>query len=289
MKATLSAMVMVSVVGAASAQPAGAVFVAGEWDGNNVVYLDKDMNPLDKFSSGGVLPNGLAGDDKYIYVGFFTPPSMNVFDHAGTLVTSWNHNDSNLQGLEKVGKELAISNATNINFYDPLSGSFIRSIPSQGGSVEGLAYSPLSGYLFQLGGDGGDGAIYATDPNTGDIVYKIPNPAENSPFGGTGLSYMADKQLMVAGADGSWWLIREDDGSVNASGNNGIAMYGLGTIETAAGCYPDCDASGTLDIDDFICFQTFFALGDPYADCDGSGTLDIDDFICFQTFFAIGC
>ncbi len=54
-------------------------------------------------------------------------------------------------------------------------------------------------------------------------------------------------------------------------------------------CYPDCDASSALGIDDFICFQTFFALGDPYADCDASGTLGIDDFICFQTFFAIGC
>jgi hypothetical protein len=54
-------------------------------------------------------------------------------------------------------------------------------------------------------------------------------------------------------------------------------------------CYADCDGSGALDIDDFICFQTFFALADPYADCDGSGTLNIDDFICFQTLFAIGC
>ncbi len=54
-------------------------------------------------------------------------------------------------------------------------------------------------------------------------------------------------------------------------------------------CYPDCDGDGTLSIDDFICFQTFFALGDPYADCDGDGALSIDDFICFQTFFAIGC
>ncbi len=26
-----------------------------------------------------------------------------------------------------------------------------------------------------------------------------------------------------------------------------------------------------------------------YADCDGSGDLSIDDFICFQTLFAIGC
>ncbi len=56
-----------------------------------------------------------------------------------------------------------------------------------------------------------------------------------------------------------------------------------------AACYPDCDGSGNLNIDDFICFQTFFAIGDPYADCDGSGNLNIDDFICFQTFYAIGC
>lgn len=28
---------------------------------------------------------------------------------------------------------------------------------------------------------------------------------------------------------------------------------------------------------------------DCYADCDGDGVLSIDDFICFQTFFALGC
>lgn len=54
-------------------------------------------------------------------------------------------------------------------------------------------------------------------------------------------------------------------------------------------CVPDCDQSGTLNVDDFICFQTYFAIGDPSADCDASGTLNIDDFICFQTFFALGC
>ncbi len=54
-------------------------------------------------------------------------------------------------------------------------------------------------------------------------------------------------------------------------------------------CFADCDASGTLAIDDFICFQTLFALGDPAADCDERGGLSIDDFICFQTLFAIGC
>ncbi len=54
-------------------------------------------------------------------------------------------------------------------------------------------------------------------------------------------------------------------------------------------CDPDCDDSGELDIDDCICFQTLFAVGDPKADCDADGQLLIDDFICFQTLYAIGC
>ncbi len=54
-------------------------------------------------------------------------------------------------------------------------------------------------------------------------------------------------------------------------------------------CYPDCDTVNGLSIDDFICFQTLFAINNNYADCDADGTLTIDDFICFQTFFALGC
>jgi hypothetical protein len=72
-------------------------------------------------------------------------------------------------------------------------------------------------------------------------------------------------------------------------GANVVYLSDRVRISFDALCYPDCDGSGTLGIDDFICFQTFFALGDPFADCDGSGTLGIDDFICFQTFFALGC
>jgi T5SS/PEP-CTERM-associated repeat protein len=54
-------------------------------------------------------------------------------------------------------------------------------------------------------------------------------------------------------------------------------------------CYPDCDGDAALTIDDFICFQTEFALDVPTADCDGDSVLSIDDFICFQTYFAVGC
>ncbi len=65
----------------------------------------------------------------------------------------------------------------------------------------------------------------------------------------------------------------------------GIAQFGCSVHP----CLADCDGSGSLDIDDFICFQTLYALSDPKADCDESGALDIDDFICFQTAYAIGC
>lgn len=62
-----------------------------------------------------------------------------------------------------------------------------------------------------------------------------------------------------------------------------IARYGCPS------CYANCDDSSYLDIDDFVCFQNLYALGDPASDCDKSGLLTVDDFICFQTAFAVGC
>jgi trimeric autotransporter adhesin len=79
-------------------------------------------------------------------------------------------------------------------------------------------------------------------------------------------------------------------GNFSTAGASGIAANGLVRhTGCPASCYADCDANGALNIDDFICFQTLFALSDPAADCDSGGTLNIDDFICFQTFFALGC
>ncbi len=78
-----------------------------------------------------------------------------------------------------------------------------------------------------------------------------------------------------------------------SGGAGGASIADMGAFEhpgdAPPACYADCDGDASLSIDDFICFQTFFALGDPYSDCDEDGVLSIDDFICFQTFFAIGC
>ena len=54
-------------------------------------------------------------------------------------------------------------------------------------------------------------------------------------------------------------------------------------------CYPDCNGDAALNLGDFGCFQTKFALGDPYADCNGDAVLNLGDFGCFQTKFALGC
>jgi hypothetical protein len=56
-----------------------------------------------------------------------------------------------------------------------------------------------------------------------------------------------------------------------------------------APCYPDCNGDAVLNLADFGCFQTKFALGDPYADCNGDSVLNLADFGCFQTKFALGC
>jgi hypothetical protein len=74
----------------------------------------------------------------------------------------------------------------------------------------------------------------------------------------------------------------------------GVSPCGVppGTVVTnmpETPCYPDCNSDGVLNLADFGCFQTRFALGDPYADCNTDGVTNLADFGCFQTQFAFGC
>jgi hypothetical protein len=54
-------------------------------------------------------------------------------------------------------------------------------------------------------------------------------------------------------------------------------------------CHADCNGDGRLNLADFGCFQSRFALLDPYADCNGDGLLTAADFACFQGEYAKGC
>jgi|SoiMethySBSTD1v2_1073268.scaffolds.fasta_scaffold1104565_1 hypothetical protein len=57
-------------------------------------------------------------------------------------------------------------------------------------------------------------------------------------------------------------------------------------------CYPDCDGSAALNVNDFLCFMNAFAAADLYANCDSSSVVPIlnaNDFVCFLNRYAAGC
>ncbi|MCC6659874.1 MAG: hypothetical protein IT437_03210 [Phycisphaerales bacterium] len=67
------------------------------------------------------------------------------------------------------------------------------------------------------------------------------------------------------------------------------AYYDDASLTPVVSCYPDCNGDAVLNLSDFGCFTTKFALGDPYADCNGDSALNLSDFGCFTTKFALGC
>jgi hypothetical protein len=84
-----------------------------------------------------------------------------------------------------------------------------------------------------------------------------------------------------------------DPDAMNGPGYNNLADPQV--LPETLDCYANCDDSSTppvLTVNDFICFQSRFAAGDPTANCDdstGLPLLTVNDFICFQSRFAAGC
>jgi|WetSurMetagenome_2_1015567.scaffolds.fasta_scaffold49525_2 hypothetical protein len=200
--------------------PVGTAYIAATWGDNSVHFLDVNMNNLGSFSTGSN-PNGIATDGTHIYVGSFYLPGVYVYDMNGAFLYQWSSGYcESLQGLEYVSGALAVSSSPDINFLSPADGSFIRSIPNQGSTVEGITYDGT--YLWQLGDQ-----IIATDPATGAFVRSVPNAALGCSYGGTGLAASGSNELTLGCDGGYWYKVSSVDGSVIASGNNGLSMYGL--------------------------------------------------------------
>jgi len=57
-------------------------------------------------------------------------------------------------------------------------------------------------------------------------------------------------------------------------------------------CYADCDLSGSLNVNDFICYINKYAAKAPEAECDSSTTaptMTISDFVCYISKYTAGC
>ncbi|MCC6660209.1 MAG: hypothetical protein IT437_04915 [Phycisphaerales bacterium] len=93
-------------------------------------------------------------------------------------------------------------------------------------------------------------------------------------------TYACDDVNLISGLFGQQWGIGAYNTGVFDNWNVGAA---------APACYPDCNGDSVLNLSDFGCFTTKFALGDPYADCNGDSVLNLSDFGCFTTKFALGC
>ena len=80
---------------------------------------------------------------------------------------------------------------------------------------------------------------------------------------------------------------------VGSGTHNGVAEGWIATLGPR--CLANCDNSfipPALNVNDFLCFNNHFALGDPMANCDGSTlppVLNVSDFVCFLNRYAAGC
>ncbi len=131
-------------------------------------------------------------------------------------------------------------------------------------------------------------ALYVTDA----VGTAMPVVATGDTFDIKGSSQNVDEIIWdsAASSTGHSQLNNENQFVVKLAFAKDKDLSPGAILQGSYACFADADASGELDIDDFIAFQTFYALNDlRNADANADGTLDIDDFITFQTLYAIGC
>jgi hypothetical protein len=206
---------------------------------------------------------------------------------GSTLIASYG-TDNDLRGLAFVGNQLYgtrdIALADDLVKVDTATGAVTPVGATGRTDVQGLT-ADGSGQLYGYGVTG-TGVLYSIDAATGLASVVLSNV-------GAGSDNQSIEWIEGTGAVIGRANLRKIDlvtGVSNLIGPFGVAdVRGLAAVRTAQPCYPDCNGDGALNLSDFGCFQTAFALGQSYADCNGDGVLNLSDFGCFQTKFALGC
>jgi hypothetical protein len=205
-----------------------------------------------------------------------------VFDSAGRLLISEPTSQSVLVSAGAAPETLftlpapvaVVAVDANDRVYTCADDGVVRIHASAGAEIDPSYTTFAARAYIDLGrGSGFGAALYALDDTDGRI-YRVGASGDRTEiargFDVTATGHIRD---IGFGADGALY----------------IAYTAQSSIWRLTACGGDCDASGSLDFFDFLCFQDLFASGDPYADCDASGALDFFDFLCFQNAFAAGC
>ena len=294
-----------AILGAASLAP----FAAGQ---NGTLYgINIGTNQLVKIDTATLVAtavgpvgsnplNGLAADPATNTLYGLNPGDGGLYKvdpNSGqtTLIASglFNNNANGL-AFDPVGPRLLISdnNANQLSDYNLTTGVATLLSTLQGTSdIEGLGYNISSQTLFGL-----------SDAVGGEAVYKIHAPTgqtsllANMPFSGIwrGLDIDSATGLLYATTVNPNHLVTINTNTGQVANLGPItgapgAIQGIAWMPAPVVCYPDCNGDAVLNLSDFGCFTTKFALGDPYADCNGDTLLNLSDFGCFTTKFALGC
>ncbi len=150
-----------------------------------------------------------------------------------------------------------------------------------GGAVDSMAISGSNLFLGTL-----TSTVYRFDLGTSNYLSSFQLPS-----GQVAMGTDTDGTVLAVSVDGKIYQFDPNTGAemnTFVSGANGT-VGGMLLIDNNPFCSPDIDNNALLSIDDFISFQTAFAIGDNLADFDQDGVLSIDDFITFQNTFALGC
>jgi hypothetical protein len=113
-------------------------------------------------------------------------------------------------------------------------------------------------------------------------------------YGGQNSTYPLPSEIRLFGGGNS---ATPPPGNIAAFDNIYVSPNSTTVVPCSTGvtCYANCDSSTSppcLNVNDFICYNNLFAIGNPAANCDGSTlipTLNVNDFICFNNAFATGC
>ena len=123
---------------------------------------------------------------------------------------------------------------------------------------------------------------FVYDPSLGNLLMDVRRE-------GTTITTTRFMDATSVAGDGVCRVYNADVNAPTGSATNTLGLVTQFHFEEEGGCYPDCNGDATLNLSDFGCFTTKFALGDPYADCNGDAVLNLSDFGCFTTKFALGC
>lgn len=84
----------------------------------------------------------------------------------------------------------------------------------------------------------------------------------------------------------NWYASQVDPIHLSIAGYDALAAKELDRL---LACPGDFDENGSLDIDDFVAFQAYYAIGSAAADLNDDAELNIDDFVLMQVLYAFGC